>query len=1073
MALRKAPLPIQFSGGVDLRQDEKQVPLTQLIDLQNGVFTRETTIGKRNGYEALSTEIQQAGGDIADARGLAARGLEKLLFTDKRCFSHRPSADRWSDTGEIAATTATTLPAVRTGTHQTQPDHADRNGVRVEAWEDSRNGVWCSVIEADTGRILLSQTQLDSSANARNPRCIACGEVLHVLWTREDLGMIQIAVVNPATPASAPVVSTLTADLDASQPFYDAEAAPAAPSGTIQNRPGVIAWAQAGGGFRVGYIDASGALGSALTGLPSVVTFADLLTGPIAVAHNPTDTIVAVGWIGGASVVRVRRLNASTLASELFVDPVATSSGYTRITLGFGARGTSGLVDLWWAAEVTAARTDLCSVESSRINLSTGTLGPLTRLRGHCLASRAWHDGGDGAATATVRGGDVYALVAHSVRFYPYVAAIRLSDESGGVASPNNTTVARLMPGESAGSLMRPTGAGTRAWTQHLPTVTQHDLAETDIYSRQHSTLIPYRIQLSSQDGDQFSEQGLKLATLNFSVRYQAVELGRGLYLASAAPQHYDGDAWHEADFHCAPDFGFNTTGAPVDMSTAITIGAAGAIPNGTYLYAYWYEAVDAQGELHRGAVSVKMLVTMTGGPKKFSHALPTCRLTRFASARICVARSVAGATGTDSTLPLFKVTANDVTISSGDNRYVTNDPAVDTVAFIDNLTDEQLVLREPLYTNGGILSNDPAPWSGEVIASGKNRLIWTDPTDPNLLRYSQLPEDDVALQAPVALSIPVPALGGRITAVGILDDTIVPFEETATFVIGGPGPQLDPSSSPDVNIFTAAELVTSDVGCVSPASIGQTPLGITFQSRKGIKLLNRARQVLDIGDRVEPLNGQNYTRTTLLPDRTAILYLTDTEDGFSLLWDYQRNQWSKFSNHLGLDAVVVDGVYHYLRTDSRVFRETPGQYRDDNRTIPLRIETAWIHFAQYLQGWQKILWAYWLGSFKSPHTLSVRYRLDYNGAYSTPILNDVNANYDPSLYGAGLYGEGAYGGDGGGGTRYQRRIHLNKRCQGMSFLVEDIEAEGDFGASFELSELLVIGSGIGPDFKVGAARSA
>lgn len=1072
MALRKSPLALPFAGGVNLTRDSKQVPAVQLLDLVNGVFTRETTISKRNGYAALSTEIQQAGGNIVDARGLARRGSERLLFTDKRCYSYRPSADRWADTGEVAATTVTTLPIARTGTYQTQPDVAERNGIRVVAWEDSRGGVWCSVIESDSDRILLSQTQLDASSSALNPRVLAVGEVLHVIWTRADLNQLKLALVNPASPATAPVVSVLADDLDGTKPFYDAVEATLAPSSAFGVRPGLIAWAQFGGGFRVGYIDPSGVIGSPLYGLPSAATFADILTGPIAIAYDASDGIIAVGWIGGASVVRIRRLNQATLASGLFIDPVATSTGYTRLTLAFGALNSSGLCDLYWAAEVTAARTDLCAVESSRIDLTTTTPGAVTRLKGHCLVSRAWHDGGDGSATASTQGGDVYAMVAHTVRFFPYVAALRLSDDSG-ISSPGNTIVARLIPGECAGSLMRTTGAGTRAWTQHLPSVTQHDLGATDQYSRQHATVIPYRIQLSSQNGDQFSEQGLKHVILNFNARYQAVEFGRGLYLASAAPMHYDGDAWHEADFHCAPDFGFDTTGAPVDMSTAIVNGGAGAIPNGTYLYAFWYEAIDAQGELHRGPVSVKVLATMAGGPKKFSITLPTCRLTRFSNVRICVARSVAGATGTDSTLPLYRVTGNDVTITTGDNCYVNNDPTVDTVTFLDNLTDTTLTTREPLYTNGGIANNSPAPWSGEVIASGKDRLFWLDSTNPNLIRYTKLRADDTALEAPLEFSLPVPALGGRVTAIGILDDTVIPFEETATFVFGGPGPLDDPNAAAEANAFTPAELVTSDVGCIAAPSIGQTPLGITFQSAKGIKLLSRQRQVIDVGDPVLPLAAQNFTRTTLLPDRQSILYLTDTDDGFSLLWDYDRNQWSKFSNHLGLDAVVVDGVYHYLRTDSRVFQETPGLYADDNSQIRLRIETAWIHFAAHLQGWQKILWAYWLGAYMSPHTLSVSYRLDYNDGYSVPILNDVNSNYDPSLYGSGLYGVGVYGGDGTGATRYQRRIHINRRCQAISFLVEDVEAEGDFGASFELSELLLIGGTIGPDYKVGAARSA
>lgn len=1068
--LNKAPLPIQFSSGVDLRTDQKQVPSTKLIDLQNAVFSRGFSLSKRNGYSAYSQQIQDGGGNISDARGLAQRDGEILLFTDKRCESYRPSNDRWADTGEVAATTATTLPIARTGSQQTQPDIADRNGIRVVAWEDSRGGVWCEVIEAATGRILLGQTQLDADADAKNVRCVAVGEVLHVLWTRSDLGQIQLALVNPATPAAAPVVSILTADLDATKVFYDAEAAPAAPNG-IAIRPGLIAWAQAGGGFRVGYIAPSGVLGSTTTGLPSVVTFADVLTGPIAVSHDPSDAQIAVGWIGGSSIVRVRTLSAASLATSGFVDPVATSAGYSRITLAFGAVNSSGVASLWWAAEVTAARTDLCAIDSGSIDIATAIASAKTTLHGHGLVSRAFHDGGDAGVSASVQGGDVYAFVAHSARFSPYVACLRLSDDSG-ISSPNNTIVSRLMPGEAAGALMRTTGAGTRAWTQHLPSVMAVDLAETDVFSRQHAVILPYRIQLSSQNGDQFSEQGLKLVVVDFEARYQTEQLGRGLYLASSAPQHYDGDAWHEADFHCAPDLGFNTTGAPVAMASTIT-EVAGQIPPGVYLYAYWYEAVDMQGELHRGAVSPKMLVTVSSGGKATVHAIPTCRLTRFGNVRLCAARSVVGATGTDSTLALYKITDNDVTQTTGANRYVDNDVTVDTVAFTDNFTDANLLTKEPLYTNGGILSNDPAPWSGEILAASKQRLFWTDTTNPNVVRFSQQLADDTALEAPVGLSLVVDPFGGPITAIAALDDTIVPFKEVATFVFGGPGPLADPAVDPGINVFTSAELVTGDVGCISPASVGQTPLGITFQSRKGIRLLSRQRQVVDIGNPVEPLASQNFTRTTLLPDRKSILYLTDTADGFSLLWDYDRDQWSKFSNHLGLDAIVVDNVYHYLRTDSRVFRETPGVYRDDNSRIPLRIETAWIHYQQYLQGWQKILYAYFLGTYQSPHSLSVRYRVDYNDAYSPAIISDINSNYNPSLYGAGAYGAGAYGGSDIGGTRYQRRIHLDRRCQAMSFLIEDVEAPGDFGASFELSEMLLIGGGLGADFKVGAARSA
>jgi len=1067
----KAPLPMQFQGGIDTRTDAKQVPVTQLLDLQNCVFTKQTTLSKRTGYRALSTQVQSGGGDITNARGLAERDGEVLLFTDKRCYSYRPSFDRWADSGEVAATTATTAPIARTGSYQSQPDMATRHGVSVVAWDDSRGGIRCSVLETSTGRVLQSQAILDGSTSARNTSCVAVGDVLHVLWTREDLGQIFVAVINPSTPASTPVVRVLTSDLDGTNPKYDVEPAPNAPFGVFDVRPAVIAWARAGGGFRVGYIAPFGALGPA-TGLPSVATFADTITGPIAVTYDGSGLSIAVVWVNGL-VASARFLTpASLVVSSRLVAALGANAGaatYLRITACFGANGSDGLPLLYWAAERTATRTDLADIDSGVAlqSLTTSDVS-FTRLKGHGLVSRAWHDGST-LAPSTAQNGDVYVLVAHTSRFFPYLAALRLSDDSG-IATPGNSIMARLLPGTCSGSILRATGSGTRALTAHLPSVMAVDVAETDLFSRTHAVPVGYRLQLSSQLGDQFSEQGIKLATINFDVAYHTIQFGRGLYLASSAPMHYDGADWHEADFHCAPDYGFDATGASVALTGIITSGGAGAIPNGTYAYAYWYEAVDAQGELHRGPVSVKVLVTASGGPSQLSHAIPTCRLTRFGNVRICVARTAQGATGSDTTLPLYRVTSNDVTVTTGANRYVNNDPTVDTVTFLDNLTDAQLVAREPLYTNGGILSNAPSSWGGGMLAVSKGRLFWDDSSDPLVVNYSQQRADDTAIEAPIDLSLQVDPLGGGVTALAALDDTVLVFKRTSIYVFGGPGPLADPTASPEVNAFTPAELVTSDVGCTSPTSICATPVGITFQSAKGIMMLTRDRQIANIGNPAEAYDGQVVSRATLMPTNQRILYLT--AEGRTLLWDYNRNQWSTYTNHTGIDAVVVGGLYYYLRTDSRVFVETPGLYRDDNSRIPIVIETAHIHFAQYLQGWQKVLYAYFLGSFKSPHQLSIRYRIDYNDAWSPALIANVNADWTPSLYGAGPYGVGAYGGAGGGGARYQRRFHLNRRCQAIAFRIEDLEATGDAGPSFELSELLLIGGGIGADFKVGAARS-
>lgn len=249
-------------------------------------------------------------------------------------------------------------------------------------------------------------------------------------------------------------------------------------------------------------------------------------------------------------------------------------------------------------------------------------------------------------------------------------------------------------------------------------------------------------------------------------------------------------------------------------------------------------------------------------------------------------------------------------------------------------------------------------------------------------------------------------------------------------------------------------------------------PLGIVFQSDKGICLLRRDLTVVRIGDAVYAYNSQTIVRATLLPDRPHVVFLTD--NGWTLLFDYERGQWSKFGNHQGHDAVVVSGSYCYLRTDGRVFQETPGVYQDGSgQHIPMLIETAWIKLTGYLQGWQRILYASVIGTYISPHTLRVHFRLDYEPAYSQSIDANVNSVYTPNFYGAGAYGVGTYSGVVGvSSTVYQEEFHLNRRCQSISLRFEDVELAGNYGAGFELSELLLLGGVLGPKFQPGNARS-
>lgn len=1070
--LQEQPLPVIFGGGVDTETDRKSVALTKLLDLQNATFKAGALV-KRPGYEALSTLVDTTGVSYGTPVGLAALEDEVITFSNGRAYSYRESADLWSLSGEVSSVIATSPPIARTGTVQAIPDVAIRNGIQVVAWEDSRGGVWCSVLEEESGRILLSQTQLD--ANGRNPRCVYSGSSLLVLWTVQASHSLMCAVVNTALPSAAPVINILASDLSPTNPAYDAESfGPQTEVNDLSSEPAVVAWALDSVGYKVGYISQAGVLGSVTVGLPGVAQWSDSVDGPIAVTIGHAETVVAVLWHFGQ--VRVRFHEGLDLTDEIRTAALGTpGTDAIRLVARFGKIVLPDDYSLWWAVQRSPTRTDLSVIHAGRASLGLTVWDATeTILMGHELVTRAFYDGEELSGDALPTG-DVYVMVASGARFFSYVAAIRLSSDAG-ITGGQVTCVARMLPGEAPASHFRRISAGPSGFERikHVSSVVDRDRQPLDSYSRRHAMPLSYQIQLASRDGDQFSEIGIKYVTLDFDadVSYQSAQLGRGLYLASACPQHYDRDRWCEAGYHGAPDWGYEANGSPYAPLSAFSSFGGGSIPNGTHLYKIWYEDIDAQGETHPGPVSAPVLVTTSGGNGTVRITIPTYKLTNKRRVRICVARAITDAEGEDETIAYYRVTGLDPAVTTGANCMVFSDPTLHYVLFDDALSDTALLARVPLYTNGGIRSNDPAPWAGGVIAVGKSRLFWTDPTDPMLVRYSKTINDDTAIEAPVSFSLRCDPYGGPIRAIWVMDESVYIGKRDAVFSFGGPGPEDAPDVAPERNLFTDPVLVTTDAGVESPASVGLVPIGTILKAKKGIVLLDRSRQVVPIGKPVDGFKEQDVTRTLLLPGRPHIVMLSSS--GSTLLFDYERGQWGRYTNHEGWGAVVVNERYYYLRTDGQVYRETPGAYRDHFNHVPMRIDTAWIKMSGYLQGLQSIIWAYFLGTFKSRHTLRVWFQLDYSDAWLGPIDMDVNTNFDPRLYGEGLYGEGLYGtGDVDPAALYQRRCHLNQHGQAIRFRIEDVEAADDYGAAFELSEMLLVGGVLGPRNMTGAARSS
>lgn len=1022
----------RFAGGVETKADAKTVQMPKLLVLENGVFSRGLSIIKRNGFESLTQTVDSSTDIVSAGIRMAKRGTELLQFTSNRCYSRESGVEQWSDAGAVFSVVGADRPLVSTGTDQTMCDQASNGGVTVVAWEDSAGGVWWSAIDTDTGRVYRAPTQADASGIS--PRCCSVGQNLHVYFVNAAAGAVMVVVVNPQAPGNAVAPAVMIPDLSATDPIYDV-----APT-TRTNTPAVVAWHVTGGtSISIGYVNQSGAVSTPAYGDPPSITFAAARTAasPIGIAHAYVDGAngdrIALAYVsaGNAKVeFFTGGINATTIIAAVVGYTVyAVTSTFLRCGVTVLRDATAGTITAWTVWEESAAANSNHFINTGSVEITAGSSGKLGTQRSVGLVAKPF-----------AIGTDVFATVVHPTTYFNVYVTLKLSSADADGFTP----VGRHLPGSATG----------------LPARTH--VASAYVASSIASIALPMRQRLVSENNDKFLETTARLVTMDFDndQSHQFAEFGKGLYMAGACPMHYDGRMWTELGFHVGPE-----------AISAVTASGGSMTSSGVYEYRVWYEWTDAQGEVHPGPTSAGTLVTLGGSDTQVTLTLPTCRLTRKPGVRIMVARSLPGSDGNAS--QLWRVTSLDTSTAGTANGYVANSTTADTVTFIDRMSDTTLQTFDELYTDGGILSNDPAPL-GAAIARGKDRLFASDPSDPTLVRYSQAFSDGFGVQWPPDLFLRVDLQGGSIQGLAAIDNRIIIWTERQIWTFAGDGP--DATGSSDTSGFSRPQLVPSgDVGCTDPQSIVFTPSGYLFKSAEGIFELAGDSSVNYRGAPVESFNGQTIRRAVQLPDRTQILFLTDS--GKTLLYDYLFDQWSTFTNTEGHDCMVVDGALYYIRNDGRVFKETVGSYSDDGSHIRLRLETAWIKMVEYLQGFVKFFNFHLLGTWVSAHQLGVQYQLDYAQGWSDAVWFDGTASSSPSgwisgsnvvglepisgsEYDSGNYSDGQYGGTAPG--VYAWRLDLYETGQSIQFRFEDYESVGTFGASFELTELVITGGVLG-----------
>ena len=199
MPVQKQLIPVSFAGGVNTKADPKQLPVGQLLSLQNGQFNSIGQIQKRYGSTALNMGIQ-GGGTISAGVELGNFKDELIAFDGTYLYSYLSAIGLWSNRGVAISITTQDSDIIRTSAaQQLNPDGNYLSGIEAYAAEDSRGGIHFAVKDYETGAFALSDTQLQTFG--QQPKIIAFQNQLLIFYS-DGGNNLYYQILNPLNPSA-------------------------------------------------------------------------------------------------------------------------------------------------------------------------------------------------------------------------------------------------------------------------------------------------------------------------------------------------------------------------------------------------------------------------------------------------------------------------------------------------------------------------------------------------------------------------------------------------------------------------------------------------------------------------------------------------------------------------------------------------------------------------------------------------------------------------------------------------------------------------------------------------------
>jgi hypothetical protein len=1062
---QKQSLQFNFSGGLELKTDPKQIPAGKFLELQNSIFNTGGLLQKRNGFQQLTV--------LPSAASFLTTFNNNLTAISNTIEAYSENNQTWVTKGSIQPVQISTQSLIRSNTSQTQVDTAVAgNGFMCVAYTDqnpanlSQKIYKYVVIDPATGQNILSPHTLIATGS---PRVFALDQWFVIVYT--NVNALQFVAISIATLNIQPVV-TITNPYQPSQGLsFD---------GVVAFNNLYLGFSSGSGGQSVEYIFINNQLQ-----ISSTVRYSGYKATLMGLCADSANIWSAFYDSGGqlGYVLAFNSVLQPTVAPQSLIIGIAVDN-ITPIALN------NSCTVYYEVASNYSFDSSVPSnyIQSKSLSVSVPTpTSAITVIRSVGLTSKAF-----------LIGSTQYILTSYQS---PYQNTYFLIN--GSTSTSANPIITAKLAYQNGGGYD----------TFGLPSVYINNgqaqigyIFKDQILAVNKGTNLPSGTQVNGI----YAQTGINLVTFNLNTNQtDSVEIGGSLQLSGGFLWMYDGYTPVEQNFLLYPD----------DYE-ATPSNTGGAMLAQKYFYQVVYEWADNSGNIHRSAPGVPLEVDMSSSNSAFTPPTPiTFTGSGAAGQNIIDVSSITGLqvgqvvtdstnptdivansfiTSINSSIPTITISEPIVTTISGDtlstsdtcsvtlniptlrltykiptplkitiyrwstaqqNYYevtsittpILNDTTIDSIAFVDTQADNQILGNQLIYTTGGVVEDIGAPGTN-ILTLWQTRLWMVDAEDQNLLWYSKQVIENTPVEMSDLFTLYVaPTIGasgstGPITALGAMDAYLIIFKKDAIYYVSGSGPDNTGAN----NLFTDPVYITSTVGSTNQQSVVLTPLGLMFQSDKGIWLLDRGLNTNYIGAPVETIAlSSTVLSAVLVPGTNQVRFTMDS--GITLMYDYYYQQWGTFVGCQGISSCIYKSFHTYLDKFGRVFQESPGSYLDGENPVLLGLKTGWLNLAGN-QGYQRIYEFMLMGQYFSPHFLEVYIAYDF-AAHSQQV-EVMPINYT-GVYGSdSLYGQTTpYGGP---GNLEQWRIHTqHQKCQVFQIEIQEVfnPAYGPVaGAGFNLS---------------------